>query len=146
MSHREQIERLAEKLGVYLSDRDSSLDWSWNGKNIATNGWKEESFIVHDIAHWVVCPEPRRDAPDFGLGIGPRSGLVAPALLSSQEELHEELRASVLGILIERAFGMNWKKTFHWHNWTEEGRDFLQWMRELKELNLVGHGGLPVFI
>lgn len=149
MSHRIKIESLAKKLGVTFSNRDPMLGWSWNGHNIATNNWKEaESTIVHEIAHWILCPEERLCVPDFGLGTGPQSGMFAASRLSNPAELREELRASVLGILYERALGMNWRSTYYEHNWIEEGNsiDFLRKVKELKTLGLVHRGGKPVVI
>lgn len=146
VSHRTQIESLAKKLGVTLLDRDSTDNWSWNGHNIATNNWDDESFILHEIAHWILCSEDRLSIPDFGLGIGPRSVLFAPSVLNYDDDLHEELCASVLGILYERAFGMKWKEAYHYQSWTGEGSDFLKYVNTLKKLGLVHRGGRPVVI
>lgn len=109
----------AKQLGVPLNPRRCGrASYGYDGKDIAARRL-EPMELLHEMAHWLVASPERRKLPDFGLGLGPFSGLradpVVPQLLSEEEEW----RASVLGVLLERKAGLPYKETLRAHGWTE---------------------------
>ncbi len=83
------------------------------------------SNVVHEIAHWLICPMEYRNLPDFGLGFGPDSTdfsaleiKMRPGTLDTFRE--EERKASALGILIEKALGLSYLATLEYHDWSLE--------------------------
>jgi hypothetical protein len=82
--------------------------------------------------------------PDFGLGTGPDSGMSADEVVADPDS--EEEFASVLGILYEKALGLDWKDTFRWHGWDQSrlsNNRFLRISHQLREMELVKWGGIP---
>ncbi len=113
--------RLAESLGIGTIDEDPALAFSWDGRAIRTRS--EPSVVVHEIAHWQLCPPERRGLYDFGLGAGPETGrrAEADAHLSVQAEdgWDEENLTSLLGILWEVELGQPGLLAFMEQNWLE---------------------------
>lgn len=111
------IASLAWHLGIPLSSRKTGS--TWNGKDLSTALAGNDSDIVHDIAHWLVAPPSRRRCPDYGLGPDPNRSDVTHArlLVSPDHALREEELASALGVLLERALGMDWRDTLEMHGW-----------------------------
>jgi hypothetical protein len=77
--------------------------------------------LVHDIAHFLVAPPERRWVAEFGLGTAPEGmrHIQAVVTMTTAESLLEEERASLLGILIEKALGMDWLYTMQDHSWLD---------------------------
>ena len=145
MEHREVIISLCSKLGIPISLRGTFEPRShmWDGHTMAVNNWQFETYdIIHEIAHWLIA-EDRRHLPDFGLGTGPDSYLHAECVVDEPDI--EEEKASVLGILYERALGLEWKVTFACHGWDEMGsyKLFLRRYKDLVNMGPVRCGGRP---
>ncbi len=95
---------------------------------------REPETLIHDVAHYLVCPVRRRRVGDFGLGPDPDMHSVpgydrqAPEIVTGDYANREEHRASILGILIEAAIMGNAKRRFEEHSWhnidNERDRDF----------------------
>lgn len=116
---------LAGRIGVSL-DPSRVPGVQWDGKSIAV-GNQELSSVIHDIAHYAVCPRWRRSKIDFGLGLGPDSTadgvisdddccVVARDYAQSEEEL-----ASALGIVYEHELGLDPEPTLSLHQWFNVG-------------------------
>lgn len=141
--HREVIISLCSLLGIPLSDRNPQDGNSWDGTSIAVNNWDDltTSNIIHEVAHWLVATKKERSLVDFGLGIGPDSGLFCDCTVEDPEG--KECLASCLGILYEKALGFDWKDTFHYHQWGDDPKAFLSCYKDLREMGLVKWGGIP---
>lgn len=143
----QKARRLGRRFGLVIYETDLrakvALDEGWfadphgrrlnqftGGSSIAANS---PSNAIHDIAHFQVCSPARRKMKDFGLGRGPDSVTHAPDLLKDPECGREEQRASLLGILWEIEFGLDWQDTTFEHSWEQSSRDVgvvLRWLRE----------------
>lgn len=113
---------LAEAQGIATLDEEPAVAFSWDGRVIRSRS--EPSVLLHEIAHWWICPPERRPLPDFGLGAGPESGLVAVANAARQTDQptqeREEAMASLLGILWEAELGLPAMAAFAEQNWLEK--------------------------
>jgi hypothetical protein len=112
---------LAQRLGIPTRDEEPALAFSWDGIAIRTRS--ETSVVFHEIAHWQLAPPARRALPDFGLGAGPETGMVAAAnaaacVTDAEKEAEEDL-ASLLGILWESAHDEPALLAFAEQNWLE---------------------------
>lgn len=74
------------------------------------------SDILHEVAHWLCAPVSRRRLPGFGLGPDSWGGQSERSVTADEARVEEE-RASAIGILAERFFGLPWKRTFSDHAW-----------------------------
>lgn len=110
---------------------------------------RSPDILIHDIAHYLVCPPHRRRVPDFGLGPDPdrggEPGYCAPQLAIGHAE---EERASLLGILFEVALGGEGARRFCEHAWDfddEDGIDlaFTRTLCALHHAGLVSQRGTP---
>ena len=109
------VAKLAETLAIPLRVSTKQNRYNWDGKTLFG---KSISNTVHDIAHWMVASPARRKIPEFGLGPSPdRESSHAPRYLNQKSSRLEEMRASLLGILLEKQIGSTWKKTWNTHNW-----------------------------
>lgn len=112
---------LARRFGIATLDEEPARAFSWDGKVVRT--LSEPSVLLHEIAHWQICPPARRHLPDFGLGAGPETGRKDDAdaarvtNLATQER--EEAMASLLGILWEADIGLPAIGAFAEQNWLE---------------------------
>jgi hypothetical protein len=117
-----QIQQLARKLGIPISDRRIDGTYAFDGRSIAMRTYRGEirwtSDIVHDIAHYLVASKKRRLLPEFGLGLSPdgRAKSIVPVVTQGFAQREEE-RASILGILIEKHMGFDWQDTWLDHGW-----------------------------
>lgn len=127
--HRTVI-RICRRLGIPLGlgPSDGTYRWSWDGKKLDIHsrfsgfmGTRPASDSLHDIAHWLLCSAHRRRLPEFGLG-GGVDGRSRPAdrVVSAELAVREEGLASLLGMLMERRLGWDWRETFEEHNWQDE--------------------------
>lgn len=112
---------LAHSLGIATLDEEPARAFSWDGRCIRTRS--EPSVVVHEIAHWLVCPPERRGLYDFGLGAGPETGRRAEAdavaCVDDETRQTEEALASLLGILWEVELGQPALLAFLEQNWLE---------------------------
>jgi len=110
------VDRLAQTLDIPLRRASTTKNrYNWDGEILFG---KSISNTIHDIAHWMVASPARRRIPEFGLGPSPdRESSRAPRYLNGVSSRREEMRASLLGILLERQIGSPWKKTWKTHNW-----------------------------
>lgn len=106
-----QIIALCERIGMPWEKVPNRDDWdhAWDGRalNLAhetSNGGTSD--LVHDVAHWLVATPEARAASDFAL-----------EAIGEAESYDEEEAASLLGILLERAMGMDWRYTWKFHMW-----------------------------
>lgn len=63
----------AAQIGVPLAARQPN-PFAWDGRTLATR--QPPTMVIHDLAHWLVCPPIRRTQPEFGLGGGPETRLM----------------------------------------------------------------------
>lgn len=123
-----QIIALCERIGMpweNVPNRDTR-EHTWNGvalnlahRSIMVRG---TSDLVHDVAHWLVAAPERRGEADFGLDSMAYFREIGDAEYPSPgESIEEEVSASLLGILLERAMGMDWRYTWEFHSWDVEG-------------------------
>lgn len=112
---------LAASLGIETLDEEPGAAFSWDGRRIRTRS--EPSVLIHEIAHWQLCPPERRGLYDFGLGAGPETGrradADAAAVASPEERQDEECLTSLLGILWEVELGQPGLLAFLEQNWLE---------------------------
>lgn len=112
---------LAQAFGIGTLDEEPMRAFSWDGRVIRTRS--EPSVLLHEIAHWQICPAARRPLPDFGLGAGPETGRKAEADEARRTDQaiqeREEAMASLLGILWEAQDGLPAIAAFAEQNWLE---------------------------
>ncbi len=126
---------LARRCAIPVLDEEPQQALSWDGAVLRT---RSESYVLmHEVAHWLLCPPTRRALPDFGLGAGPESGRpdVADAAISvgPEERQDEECLSSLLGILWEVELGQPAILAFLEQNWLEG------WQRPACADNLARH-------
>jgi hypothetical protein len=87
------IQKLAEKLGTQIVDRDAFETWMFDGKTLANHYWVRpmdppgtpyyfEPYVVHyddvsllhELGHWQAAKPEQKDLPEFGLAIGIADG------------------------------------------------------------------------
>lgn len=136
---------LAARLGVTLVDKTPEEQGSnWNGKVLA--GCQSSDNIIHDLAHWMVAPKSRRGAYEFGLGSSPDVFCSkAIELVSDAFGQREEEHASLLGIIIERHFGHDWRHTWRFHSWKAYDHKVFERLRWLVQNGLVTTSLIPTF-
>jgi len=67
-------------------------DFFWSGKKSFVKPWAKH-LVLHEIAHAVICPIPKLNTINFGLG-DPKNGLLPE--LSPGQLVEEEAKARVL--------------------------------------------------
>jgi len=149
--HRRQALDLVQSFGIPAIDAEPVSAFSWDGTAIRTRS--EASVLIHEVAHWQIAPQDRRALPDFGLGAGPETGLVAEAdaarCVNDAVKEHEELMASLLGILWEATLGHPAIHAFIEQNWLESwerpaaGDQFRRTVDDLMARGLIGEDGRP---
>lgn len=121
-AHRRSAVALAQRFGIATTDADPAAGVSWDGRCLAAGC--EATVLVHEVAHWLICPPPRRRRVDFGLGAGPESGdrarADAEACTDAATRQTEEVLASLLGILWEAELGHPAILAFLEQNWLED--------------------------
>ena len=112
---------LAHAYGIPTLDEEPAAAFSWNGAVLRTRS--EPWVILHEIAHWLLCPPARRRLPDFGVGAGPESGRKTDAddarCVDDATQQEEEVLSSLLGILLEVELGQPAILAFLEQNWLE---------------------------
>lgn len=102
---------------AFPHEETGEFTFQWDGKKLSIPPVPEvyieasgshPSCILHDLAHWAVCPDrERRETPEFGLG--PASETKHRRLrkqVSEEVSVTEEEKASLLGVLLEHDLGM----------------------------------------
>lgn len=150
--HRQAAIGLAARFAIPLIDEAPSSAYSWDGRALRTRS--EAYVLLHEVAHWQLCPADRLGLPDFGLGAGPETGRQAEANAARradpQTELLEEQRSSLLGILWETALGQPALNAFLEQNWLEgwergaAAAHFTRVLEDLVRLGLATPEGLPL--
>jgi hypothetical protein len=132
-----KIVALCDRIGMPWERVPNRGDWShaWNGValNLAhktSNGGTSD--LVHDVAHWLVATPGARVEADFALEV-----------IGEAESYDEEEAASLLGILIERALGMDWRYTWRFHAWPDHWENVRPSIRALRQRGLI-RGLMPV--
>ncbi|HYC04929.1 MAG TPA: hypothetical protein VED40_16680 [Azospirillaceae bacterium] len=119
--HRRQAIELAHAFGIGTLDEAPQDAFSWDGRVIRTRS--EAYVLIHEVAHWLVCPPERRHLIDFGLGAGPESGRPdeanAAIAVDKETQIEEEALSSLLGILWEAELGQPAILAFLEQNWLE---------------------------
>jgi hypothetical protein len=77
------------------------------------------SNLSHELGHYIIASPERRRMPEYGLGSGPESFKDSERMLGKIETNYEESLASIVGMLIEKWAGQDYK-LFTWmeHGWT----------------------------
>jgi hypothetical protein len=132
------IAALCDKIGMpwEINPRRNRAEHPWNGRslNLAHHNPSGTSDLVHDVAHWLVAPPRTRRDRYFQLDT--MAYFEEGSTARNHEE--EEETASLLGILVERALGLNWRYTWCFHSWGREGwRDLRPKIRGLRRRGLV---------
>ncbi|HZH27500.1 MAG TPA: hypothetical protein VEY95_10000 [Azospirillaceae bacterium] len=150
--HRAAAIALAQALGIGTLDEEPAQGFSWDGQVVRTRS--EAWVLLHEIAHWQLCPPGRRHLPDFGLGAGPETGLRSEADAACCTDFHEREReeqlSSLLGILWEAELGQPAILAFQEQNWLESwdrpacAAFFQGAVAELLERGRIGPDGRPV--
>jgi len=105
--------------------------------------WREDDETcddpAHELAHYMIAPPARRNLKRYKLGgIGSGNG--------KQSSLIEEERASLLGILLQRAHGLDWKWTVGFHSWnTSDLNKVKKHLLYLYKKGLIDESGRPTF-
>lgn len=151
-AHRQAAVDLARHFGIPLIDEPPMAGFSWDGK--ALRILSEAYVLMHEVAHWQLCPADRLGLPDFGLGAGPETGRQAEAdaarRVDPDTELKEEQRSSLLGILWEAALRQPALNAFLEQNWLEGWErgaaavHFATVLADLVRLGLATPEGLPL--
>jgi hypothetical protein len=151
-AHRAAACGLAAALSIPLIDAAPAEAFSWDG--FAIRSRSEASVLMHEVAHWQLCPAARIALPDFGLGAGPETGRKAEAdaarAVDTLTEVQEEQRASLLGILWEAHLGLPAIGAFLEQNWLDGWRrgavagHFRQILGDLVRLGLAAPDGTPL--
>lgn len=118
---RRQAVDLAARFGIPTLEEEPARAFSWDGGTI--RALSEPCVLLHEIAHWQICPTARRGLYDFGLGAGPETGrrdeADAARLADFATQEREEAMASLLGILWETELGQPAVLAFAEQNWLE---------------------------
>lgn len=77
------IQKVADILGIALADRNANDSWVWDGQTLATwskyssyDGIEErkrdftDTWLLHEMGHWIVAKPWQRDLPEYGLAWG----------------------------------------------------------------------------
>jgi hypothetical protein len=143
-AHRAAAVSLAVRLGIATIDEEPAAAYSWDGTAVRVRS--EAWVLLHEIAHWQLCPPERRRLPDFGLGAGPETGRIeeadAAACVGAAAREREEQLSSLLGILWEAELGQPALLAFLEQNWLEGWRrptcaTFFR--RAVADLRALGH-------
>lgn len=60
---------------------------TWDGTTLHIGRLEQEGHVLHEVAHWIVAPPPRRTMPNYGLGKDPDGGeATVPYPLASIQE------------------------------------------------------------
>ena len=151
-AYRAAAVELARRCGIPVLDEEPQRALSWDGAVLRT---RSESYVLmHEIAHWQLCPPARRSLPDFGLGAGPESGRpeIADAAIrvTPEEQQEDECLSSLLGILWEVELRQPAILAFLEQNWLEGwqrpacAENLARWVRRLRDLALIDSQGRPV--
>lgn len=146
------IESIARSKGAMLEYRTCHGSYSYDGYSIAIYDdldgriFRSYSNILHDIAHYVVCPEKRKRMPEFGLGTSPDNETkVLSRVVNADTAFAEEAMASALGIVWEKEIGYDWYRTYINHNWPAVSKEsvfdtknlFTKTLRKLYKRNYI---------
>lgn len=136
-----KIIALCERIGMpwEQAHERAYTDHPWNGRALnllhrVHNNASPTSDLVHDVAHWLVAEPERRADPSFGLD---QMAVFMEPEPGCPDDVAEEQRASLLGLLLERAMGMDWKYTWGFHSWEIEGWSGVRDM--VRKLQHLGH-------
>lgn len=118
-----RLVRRMERFGCRLSMRTKGR--SWDGETISIPMSNGLSDLLHEIAHFIMCPKKRRGVPNFGLGSvdwDEDIRRLKPTALFDVECAEEQM-ASCLGILMEREFKLDWRTSADNQNWNAHDID-----------------------
>lgn len=109
---------------------------SWNGKFLSLDG-KTASELLHELSHFILADPKRKSLIDFGLGAGfdsQNSLLSEQSMVVSKKEAEaEEKEASLMGILLEKSFNLNYWETMVYHSWVDIDDDLKSSMEHIGE-------------
>jgi hypothetical protein len=128
-----RIDRLSNKLKLsVIIDNPANHGVQYDGKG---NMYADSpSNAVHEIAHYLVANKKQRTLSNFGLGRSPGDGFSTGYLAPKYDNRGKsEEQASLLGIVIECKFDMDWKKTYRNHNWIDFGHEALELINKLSK-------------
>jgi hypothetical protein len=120
-AHRLAALEFARTYGMPVHPPGTRCSYNWDG--VALDGGTEAYVILHEVAHYLLAPPPRRALPDFGLGPGPdtrdRAGAERAAVMPLLDREADEAMASLLGILWEAELDQPALASFLDQNWLE---------------------------
>lgn len=118
----------AEKLAKYLRIDCTFVDQgkyshtdcpTWDGEVLTVSKHIKPWNLIHEIAHFQVCPKYRIRQKEWGLGWSPESNVRVKATVKYSTAQKEESWASLLGILWEKFLGFDYGQTLLAHNLAE---------------------------
>ena len=142
---------LAAANGIPILDEAPAAAFSWDGTVLRVRS--EPWVILHEVAHWLICPPERRRLPDFGVGAGPESGRKAEAdearCVDDATQQEDEALSSLLGVLLQVELGQPALLAFLEQNWLEgherpgAAAHFRNTIAELRLRRLIDDAGRP---
>lgn len=119
----EKLKRFAKVLGLRVALHKSMFrvphQWDRDGVlRVLHHRDANTSNVAHEIGHWLVATPAQRRYIDFGLGTSPDSYKDTKRVLRAGPAQQMEELASVAGMLVELACGLDpYEYTWGYHNW-----------------------------
>jgi len=113
-----------------LENEEQKVMYDGKTHNIAAHKCKYLHEILHEIAHFSVCPEDRRSVDNYGLGGQTFAQQITERIVTWEEANQEECIGSMLGICWESFMGYDITNTLYYHNWAEQDEaDVAEYLR-----------------
>lgn len=132
-----EVYRIADSLGIKLSEEDPKNSYLFDGEVIRIGGLSIPNQL-HELAHWQVADPEMRCERDFGLGPGPETKIRFASKVPLDEGELQEQEASLLGIAYEAYFGMNFEDTLNLHNWDSGSNSYENFWATISRLTEKG--------
>lgn len=109
------------RLGIPTRNMKPETTYHWDGRSVAIKGVDTDS-IFHEAGHWLNANPKARLLPEYGLGPGPSGGPTrnlpsAKTMLRGAVSIGCEERASLLGIMLTAAAGVEFLSILAHHDW-----------------------------
>ncbi len=123
-----KLREICRGLGLKLRIQKEITKGQWLCDGIIRASYLEENLVSnlsHEIGHWIVASEQERSIVDFNMGPSPEIKYVPYLMNQSTESVkfceYREKEASLIGILIEKTIGADWRSTWKYHGWNCNG-------------------------